>query len=249
MTVAEASLSLLYPAAVVVLGYVVLGLTGFGSALVTVPLLSWYWPLPQVVALALLLDVPASALHAGLNLKVVNFSEFSRLLPGMAVGSAVGLLLAGGLDPKWPLCGLGLYVATVGIRALCVRRDEPARLSAAWCPAAGAAAGLVEVLFATAGPVVLAWLQRRLTDVRAVRATTPVVMLVCASTALLVMAAAGELAQGLLWERWALLLGLALFGVALGNRWACHIPAAKLRRLICALLVASGLALTRHAWA
>ena len=35
--------------AVVLLGYTVLGLTGFGSALVIVPLLAWQWPLPEVV--------------------------------------------------------------------------------------------------------------------------------------------------------------------------------------------------------
>ena len=39
---------MLYPAAVVLLGYVVLGITGFGSALVIVPLLAWRWPLTEV---------------------------------------------------------------------------------------------------------------------------------------------------------------------------------------------------------
>ncbi len=32
------------PMGVVLLGYTVLGLTGFGSALVIVPLLAWHWP-------------------------------------------------------------------------------------------------------------------------------------------------------------------------------------------------------------
>ena len=50
----------LYPAIVLGLGYLVLGITGFGSALVTVPLLAWIWPLPEVVVLAILLDIPAS---------------------------------------------------------------------------------------------------------------------------------------------------------------------------------------------
>ena len=48
---------------VVLLGYAVLGLTGFGSALVIVPLLAWRWPLPEVVALTLLMDVPACLLY------------------------------------------------------------------------------------------------------------------------------------------------------------------------------------------
>ena len=62
----------LYPAGVIFTGYLVLGITGFGSALVTVPLLAWIWPLPEVVALAILLDVPASLLHGGLNFRQVR---------------------------------------------------------------------------------------------------------------------------------------------------------------------------------
>ena len=49
-----------YPALVVLLGYWVFGLTGFGSALVIIPLLSWQWPLSVIVPTVLLLDVPAS---------------------------------------------------------------------------------------------------------------------------------------------------------------------------------------------
>lgn len=48
---------LTWAALVVFGGYVVLGLTGFGSALVIVPLLTWQWPLSHVVALTLLLDL------------------------------------------------------------------------------------------------------------------------------------------------------------------------------------------------
>ena len=68
----------LYPIGVVLLGYTVLGLTGFGSALVVVPLLAWKWPLPAVVALTLLMDVPASAFHSGLNWRQVQWRELRR---------------------------------------------------------------------------------------------------------------------------------------------------------------------------
>jgi uncharacterized membrane protein YfcA len=81
----------LYPMGVVLLGYTVLGLTGFGSALVVVPLLAWNWPLPAVVALTLLMDVPASAFHSGLNWRQVQWHELRRLLPGMVVGTVLGL--------------------------------------------------------------------------------------------------------------------------------------------------------------
>jgi hypothetical protein len=107
-----------YPAMVILTGYLVLGITGFGSALVTVPLLAWKWPLPEVVALAILLDVPASMLHGGLNFRQVRWRDMLGMLPGMAAGSLVGLWLLGQLDKRWPLFILGVYIAVVRFRAL-----------------------------------------------------------------------------------------------------------------------------------
>jgi len=52
-----------YAMAVVLLGYFVLGIAGFGSALIIVPLLAWNWTLAFVVPLVLLIDVPAAALR------------------------------------------------------------------------------------------------------------------------------------------------------------------------------------------
>jgi hypothetical protein len=108
----------LYPMGVVLLGYTVLGLTGFGSALVVVPLLAWKWPLPAVVALTLLMDVPASAFHSGLNWRQVQWRELRRLLPGMVLGTLVGLWLVQHMNSRWPLLLLGVYVAGVGLNAL-----------------------------------------------------------------------------------------------------------------------------------
>ena len=82
----------LYPIGVVLLGYTVLGLTGFGSALVIVPLLAWQWPLPTVVALTLLMDVPASAFHSGLNWRQVQWRELGRLVPGLVGWDEAGVV-------------------------------------------------------------------------------------------------------------------------------------------------------------
>ena len=76
---------------VVLTGYTVLGLTGFGSALVIVPLLAWQWPLPEVVALVLVLDLPASLMHSGLNWRQVQWTELRKLLPGMVLQADIRL--------------------------------------------------------------------------------------------------------------------------------------------------------------
>jgi uncharacterized membrane protein YfcA len=233
----------LYPMGVVLLGYTVLGLTGFGSALVVVPLLAWQWPLPAVVALTLLMDVPASAFHSGLNWRQVQWRELRRLLPGMVLGTLLGLWLVQHMNSRWPLFVLGLYVAAVGINALRPKSAQPKPTAPAWAWPVGAAIGLVEMIFGTAGPLVVAWLSRRLTDVQQMRASTPLVITVAAATVLLGMAWEGRLSSDWIWQRWTVLIGVALAGVWLGHRMAHRVPVARLRQIICALLVVSGLML------
>jgi len=230
----------IYPLGVAWLGYTVLGLTGFGSALVIVPLLAWQWPLPEVVALTLLLDVPASVLHSGLNWRRVQWSELLRLLPGLVLGTLLGLWLTPRLPDRWPLLILGLYVAAVGLNALrpTVPHREPAAPAGAY--AVGVAVGIVEMLFGTAGPLVVAWLSRRVPDVQRLRASTPMVITVAASTVLMGMAWEGRLNEPVLWARWSVLMVAALVGVALGHRLANRLPVARLRQIICGLLVISG---------
>lgn len=238
----------LYPMAVILLGYVVLGITGFGSSLVMVPLLVRQWPLAETVALAILLDIPASLLHGGLNLRQVRWPELSRLLPGMALGSALGLWLLGGLDKRWLMLALGAYVVMVAVRGLRPRPQfQPAH--AHWAHLAGTLVGLVEVLFATAGPLVVAWLQRRMDDVQALRATVPVVMALAGSVALAVLLSSGVMNSATLLPRWLLGLPLSIAGVVLGNRLAARIPATVMKRLMAALLCVSGLSLMRQFWA
>jgi len=238
---------LFYFAGVVLLGYIVLGITGFGSALIIVPLLAWRWPLPDVVALVLLLDVPASLLLGGLNMHLVNFAELRRLLPGIMVGVISGAWLVGVLDTRWPLLALGLYVTAVGAQALRPLIVQRQMLAPRWSYAAGGAIGVVEMLFGSAGPLAVAWLGRRLPDVHALRASTPVVIAVSACSVLLAMGWAGRLSQPSLWLSWLGLLGVAALGVLIGNRWARHVPPELLRKIVCGLLVVSGLTLAVHA--
>lgn len=233
----------LAPMGVVLMGYTVLGLTGFGSALVVVPLLAWYWPLPEVVALTLLMDVPASAFHSGLNWRQVQWRELRRLLPGLVAGTVLGLWLMPHMQSRWPLLLLGLYVAGVGLNALRPKAASTGPAAPVWAYPVGGAIGLVEMLFGTAGPLVVAWLSRRVNDAAQMRASTPMIITVAAATVLGGMAWEGRLSSDVLWQRWTVLIGVALLGVWLGHRVAHQVPVARLRQIICGLLVLSGLML------
>ena len=234
----------IYPALVVALAYVVLGLTGFASSLIAVPLLAWRWPLAEVVPLALVMDMLASLLMGGLNLREVRWDEFRALAPGMLLGGLGGLWLAGQVTSARPLLMLGAYIAGVGLRALRVRREEdqgahttaltPASRRSAWVYRTGI--GLVVMLFATGGPLVLAWLTRRGLGASAMRASLPVIIMLAA-----LMALDGRLFSAVLGQRLLVLLPIALAGVLVGHRLAHRFSTERLRLVSYSVLTASGL--------
>ena len=132
----------IYPVGVVLSGYTVLGLTGFGSALVIVPLLAMNWPLSEVVALTLLMDVPASAFHSWLNSSQVQWRELRRLLPGLVIGTAAGLWLTPHVQSRWPLLLLGLYVVVVGLSTLRAKTAHKRPHGPLWAGPVGTVIGL-----------------------------------------------------------------------------------------------------------
>ncbi len=231
---------------VVALGYLVLGITGFGSALVMVPLLAWRWPLSEVVPLVLLTDVVASALMGRLNWREVRWDVLRQLLPGMVLGALVGLLLQRASPGAWPLLALGVYVVWVGRRAwLGVTGGGAAPF---WMGHVhGLGVGLVQVMFGTAGPLVLAWMARRQIPAPAMRASTPALMTVVAIGVLVLMAVDGRLGSPLLWQRLLWLLPMGVLAVLAGHAVAARLPVAFLRRAIAGLLMLSGLMLLVNA--
>ena len=243
---AEPVHSIAFACAAVLLGYFVLGLIGFGSALIAIPLLSWQWPLTVVVPLMLMIDVAASALHTGLNLRHVAWREIPPLAPGVLIGCATALLLLQWIDGPWLLVALGTYVVGVGWRGL---RGQLMPAPAAGCARSVMAffMGLIETLYGTAGPVVVAWLTRRVNDAQALRATVPTTIVLISLIALVGAGAAGYLSQARVTGALLLLLPVALVSVACGHWWSSRMPAALLRRLTCSLLMASGLALAGRA--
>ena len=232
----------LFQFAVVFLGYFVLGIAGFGSALIIVPLLAWDWPLAMVVPLVLLIDVPAAMLHTGLNFRQVMWKELPPLLPSVVVGALTGIVLTRITQGDSLLLCLGLYVIFIGWRGL---KGAPVavQLRPSMRHVAGFMMGLVETMFGTAGPVVMSWLAQRLSDPFLIRATMPMTIMGLSSIALCMMGVSGGLSDVGLWKCLMLLLPFAMLGVWLGHQLAVRIQAAFLKPLIHSFLCLSGLVL------
>ena len=232
----------LYQFAVVFVGYFVLGVAGFGSALIIVPLLAWDWPLARVVPLVLLIDVPAAILHTGLNFRQVKWRESPPLIPSVILGALAGIVLIRVTQGDVLLLCLGLYVIYIGWRGL---KDAPVavQLRPSMRHLAGFVMGIVETMFGTAGPVVMSWLAQRLTDPFSIRATMPMTIIGLSSIALCMVGLAGGLNDLELWNCLMLLLPFAIAGVWLGHQLALRIQAAFLKPFIYSFLCLSGLVL------
>ena len=232
----------LYQFAVVFVGNFVLGIAGFGSALIIVPLLAWDWPLAVVVPLVLLMDVPAAILHTGLNFRQVVWRELPPLLPSVIFGALAGIVLIRITQGDGLLLCLGIYVIYIGWRGL---KGAPVavQIRPSMRHLAGFVMGLVETMFGTAGPVVMSWLAQRLADPFSIRATMPMTIIGLSSIALCMVGVAGGLNDVALWKCLILLLPFALAGVWLGHQLALRIQAAFLKPFIYSFLCLSGLVL------
>ena len=100
-------------------------------------------------------------------------------------------------------------------------------------------------MFGTAGPIVLAMLRRLLSDVQAIRATAPVVMVVASVLSILTLWTSGSFNMNLVANRWLHTIPIAVLAVVIGNHFAKRIPTQWMVRLVAGLLMMCGVSLMR----
>ena len=227
---------------IVTLGYTVYGITGFGAAIVAVPLLAHFLPLRFAVPMMLVFDLFAGVLLGLKNRGHVDRSELLRLLPFLLVGMGVGATLLAKAPERWLLILLGGFVlGYAGLNLL--RRSKPALISTRWAIPAGAIGGVFTALYGTGGPVYTMYLARRLPDKSVLRATIGTLILVAAVARLVLFTASGFYSQhGLLPLAFAL-VPCALAGYLAGSHLHARLPAQRVAQGVWLLLVAGGASL------
>lgn len=139
-------------ALILLVAYFIRGITGFGSGLISVPLLALFLPLKFVVPLILLLGFTASIVIGGLNFKRVKWGEIGVLIPFGIVGVVLGTSLLVNLPPEPMLIALAAFVFIFAMRSLFnIHGDKQA--SRAWAVPASLTGGTVGALFGTGGPL------------------------------------------------------------------------------------------------
>jgi uncharacterized membrane protein YfcA len=215
------------------------GITGFGSALISVPLLALSQPLQFAVPLVLALDFTASLVLGGLNQKQANWAEIKILLPFGMIGACVGAYALLTLPTTPVLLTLGAFTMFFGFRNI-FGLQPVGQLSRGWAVPAGLAGGGAGALFGTGSPPYIMYLTRRLLDKGAVRATFSWLIAIDGGFRLGLFLFAGLLLDPKL--QIAYLLGLVpmALGLYTGNKVHLDITSEGMLRVVGALLVLNG---------
>jgi uncharacterized membrane protein YfcA len=232
-------------AAVVTASYVIFGISAFGAALFTVPVLSHFFPLEFVLPLCVLLDVSA-ALALGVRFsRDADRSELLLLTPFSVIGAVLGVTLLVTLPRGATLAAFGVFLLAYGAYSL--RQGEAATLvSRIWGPVAGLVGGTSGTLFGVGAPPYVIYLARRFASKEALRATLSNMVLLSTSIRALVFLASGLMLADRV-AGFALLLPFALTGLWIGNRFYGRISRATLLRFVSTLLMLIGASLLARA--
>jgi uncharacterized membrane protein YfcA len=226
-------------AGIAFVGALIFGMTGFGAALVTIPLATHLVPLPFALALFAISDI-ACALAVGLeNPKNAVPSEWKRLVPMIIVGTGLGVTVLVNLPRREAMLLLGLFVLAFALYSL-VRRDSARRISANWAWLAGFAGGITSTVFGAGGPPYAIYLSQRGLSKEQFRATMGLAALTSISLRLVAFLLTGLLLDPQVWLYALVVVPAAVAGVLVARKVYMRISRDALLRAVAVMLLASG---------
>jgi len=207
------------------MGALIFGVTGFGAALVTIPLATHLVPLKFALALFVLADL-ACALRIGFeNPRRALRDEWVRLAPTLL---------------------LGVFILAFGVYSLLPHR-QMAAISVRWAWLAGLAGGITSTLFGAGGPPYAIYLSHRGLTKEQFRATMGFATLTSISLRASAFLLTGLLLDPRVWWAALAVVPAALFGISVARRLFLKISRETLLRAVSLMLLASGSSLVWRA--
>lgn len=229
-------------AAIAFLGALVFGVTGFGAALITIPLATHLVPLKFALALFVLADLAAAISIGFENPKNAVRTEWTRLVPMILLGTALGVTLLVNLPRETGMILLGLFVLGFGAFTL-LPRARARIISPAWAWPAGLAGGITSTLFGAGGPPYAIYLSQRGLTKEQFRATLGFATLTSISLRTFAFLLTGLLLDLEVWLKALAVVPACLLGIWVARRIFLRISRDALLRAIALLLLVTGASL------
>lgn len=229
-------------AAIAFLGSLVYGITGFGSALVTIPLATHLVPLPFALAMFSVVDL-VNATRVGFeNPRLALKPELYRMVPMMLVGVVLGVTLVVNLPRAAGMFALGVFVTLYALYSL-ARHTAAGMVHSGWAYVAGVAGGITGTLFGAGGPPYAIYLSHRQLTKEQFRATLSLTTVFSISLRILAFIATGFLLEVEPWVAAVVALPAAYAGVTVATRVFRRISRTAVARAVALVLLATGFSL------
>lgn len=209
-------------------------LTGFGLAIVTAPLLMFFYDAKAVVAIVLLLCLCGNLVQGMMNIHKANLKMVGWLFLGVLCGQPAGWMIFHFLSSD----ALKLLINAMVLFSLCFMQIFHIRLQESLGNAfkTGILSGITSSTTGMSGPPFLIYIAHTQMKPQVLRATCFVFFFLCNASSLLAHAAGGDTIYYALTEFLYLLPGLAM-GIAAGNVLYRYLPKGWIRRAIYILLL------------
>lgn len=231
---------ILFAAGVLFFAYFIRGIAGFGSALISVPLLALFFPVSQVVPLIGLLDWLASVSQGLPNRRLICWPDLLPLLPFTVLGVATGLYLHTVLAPASLLLALSIFIMLYAVYALL---PFPPLHGDRWLAGpAGLLGGTVGALFGTGGPFYVIYLTLRQLDKTEFRTTIATVFVIDGLCRIVGFSLSGFYTLRIM-ALCAGIVPIAALALWLGGKVHVRISHVVFVRLVSMILLGSGIAL------
>ncbi len=224
---------------IVLSAYFIRGITGFGSGLISVPLLALSQPLQFAIPLVLALDFTASIALGRINRKLVDWREIRILLPMGIIGACIGAYALINLPTTPILVTLGAFTMFFGIRNIFGLQAKD-KLSRGWAVPAGLLGGGAGALFGAGSPTYIMYLTRRLFDKGVVRATFSCLIAIDGACRLGLFLYGGLLGDPKLHTTYLIALIPMALGLYGGNKVHLDMTSEGMLKVVGVLLVLSG---------
>lgn len=234
-------------AAIAFLGSIVFGATGFGAALVALPIAVQIVPLKFALPLFALADI-ANSFSVGLEKpKNAVRGEYFRLMPMILAGTLAGVTVLVNLPRAAGMALLGGFVIAYAVYALFWHASRRV-ISQGWSWLAGFVGGATSALFGAGGPPYVIYLAQRGLSKEAFRATLGLVTMTSISIRVIAFFLTGLLLDAQVWLAAAVVVPAAFAGVVVGRKVFFKMQKEQLARVIAVLLLASGGSLVLRAF-
>jgi len=162
---------------IIIAAYTFRGVTGFGSGLISIPLLALFLPLTFIIPFISILDISASLIHVIHTRQHIAWKVIFRAVPFAVLGVTVGLFIIKSLNTLILVKALGVFIIIFAIYSL-VSPTLKKNNSPVWPVFAGFFGSLIGTLFGTGGPFYVFYFQLQQLDKTIFRATCAAVFLI-----------------------------------------------------------------------